>query len=72
MPSLFPSLDAAVYVDADTVFLRPPEHLWDEFLRFDHQQAVAMAPAGLYGSWVKVTGLCLMWELLRKAQYFKM
>ena len=71
MPSLFPSLDAAVYVDADMVFLRPPEHLWDEFLRFDHQQAAAMAPDGLYGSWAKVTDLWLMWKLLWKAKYLK-
>ena len=44
VPDMFPSLDAAVYIDTDLLFLRPPEDLWNEFLRFDRRQVAAMAP----------------------------
>ncbi|XP_071538508.1 glucoside xylosyltransferase 2-like [Panulirus ornatus] len=44
LPEMFPNLDAAIYIDTDLVFLRPPEQLWGEFHRFDDVQVAAMAP----------------------------
>lgn len=43
---VFPTLDAALLVDTDTIFLRPPELLWQHLQKFDDVQAVGMAPAG--------------------------
>ncbi|XP_042888717.1 glucoside xylosyltransferase 1-like [Penaeus japonicus] len=44
LPDMFPDLDAAIYIDTDLVFLRPPEDLWAEFRNFDDGQVAAMAP----------------------------
>lgn len=44
LPDMFPELDAAIYIDTDLIFLRPPEDLWDEFDRFNGKQLAAMAP----------------------------
>lgn len=44
LPQMFPSLDAAIYIDTDLIFMRPPEDLWMEFKKFDEIQVVAMAP----------------------------
>ncbi|XP_045625061.1 glucoside xylosyltransferase 1 [Procambarus clarkii] len=44
LPDMFPSLDAAIYIDTDLVFLRPPEQLWQEFHKFNDVQLAAMAP----------------------------
>ncbi|XP_071524966.1 glucoside xylosyltransferase 2-like [Panulirus ornatus] len=42
---IFPNLDAAVLLDTDTIFLRPPGQLWQHLRQFDDVQAVGMAPA---------------------------
>lgn len=44
LPEMFPSLDAAIYIDTDLIFMRPPEDLWMEFQKFDEVQVAAMAP----------------------------
>lgn len=44
LPEMFPSLDAAIYIDTDLIFMRPPEDLWMEFKKFDETQVAAMAP----------------------------
>lgn len=44
LPDMFPDLDAAIYIDTDLVFLRPPEDLWAEFREFNDRQVAAMAP----------------------------
>lgn len=44
LPEMFPTLDAAIYIDTDLLFLRPPEELWAEFQKFDSKQVAAMAP----------------------------
>ncbi|XP_063873182.1 glucoside xylosyltransferase 1-like isoform X1 [Scylla paramamosain] len=44
LPDMFPSVDAAIYVDTDLIFLSPPEDLWAEFQKFDEVQVAAMAP----------------------------
>ncbi|KAG0710148.1 Glucoside xylosyltransferase 1 [Chionoecetes opilio] len=44
LPEMFPNLDAAIYIDTDLIFLRPPEELWQEFHKFDAVQVAAMAP----------------------------
>ncbi|XP_063605885.1 glucoside xylosyltransferase 2-like, partial [Penaeus indicus] len=44
LPDMFPDLDAAIYIDTDLVFLRPPEDLWAEFRKFNDRQVAAMAP----------------------------
>ncbi|XP_050714571.1 glucoside xylosyltransferase 1-like isoform X2 [Eriocheir sinensis] len=44
LPQMFPSLDAAIYIDTDLIFMRPPEDLWMEFKKFDEIQVAAMAP----------------------------
>ena len=44
LPEMFPTLDAAIYIDTDLIFLRPPEELWAEFHKFDAVQVAAMAP----------------------------
>ncbi|XP_037783291.1 glucoside xylosyltransferase 2-like [Penaeus monodon] len=44
LPDMFPDLDAAIYIDTDLVFLRPPEDLWAEFRKFNDKQVAAMAP----------------------------
>ncbi|XP_071524962.1 glucoside xylosyltransferase 1-like [Panulirus ornatus] len=43
---IFPNLDAAVLLDTDTIFLRPPGQLWQHLRQFDDVQAVGMAPSG--------------------------
>ncbi|XP_068202667.1 glucoside xylosyltransferase 2-like [Palaemon carinicauda] len=44
LPEMFPDLDAAIYIDTDFIFLRPPDELWGLFERFDNKQVAAMAP----------------------------
>ncbi|CAL4058546.1 unnamed protein product, partial [Meganyctiphanes norvegica] len=44
LPDMFPDLDAAIYIDTDLVFMRPPEDLWAEFNKFNKKQSIAMAP----------------------------
>ncbi|CAL4103347.1 unnamed protein product, partial [Meganyctiphanes norvegica] len=44
LPDMFPNLDAAIFVDTDMVFLRAPEHLWQEFELFTDHEMVGMVP----------------------------
>ncbi|XP_064109880.1 glucoside xylosyltransferase 2-like isoform X1 [Macrobrachium nipponense] len=44
LPEMFPELDAAIYIDTDLIFMRPPDDLWNEFDRFNDRQVAAMAP----------------------------
>lgn len=36
--------DAVLYVDTDTLFLAPPERIWDEFKRMNASQLAALSP----------------------------
>ena len=36
MPMILKEEEAAIYMDTDMFFLRPPEHLWPLFAHFDH------------------------------------
>ncbi|XP_045120759.1 glucoside xylosyltransferase 2-like [Portunus trituberculatus] len=44
MPSLLHEVDALIYVDTDTLFLAPLEHLWDHFSAMNASHMAAMAP----------------------------
>ncbi|XP_047509946.1 glucoside xylosyltransferase 1 [Pieris napi] len=43
IPKLIPHVDAMLYVDTDTIFLGPPEQLWDLFSQFNAYQITAMS-----------------------------
>ncbi|CAK1550519.1 unnamed protein product [Leptosia nina] len=43
IPKLIPHIDAMIYVDTDSLFLGPPQHLWDQFSRFNATQISAMS-----------------------------
>ncbi|CAL4230369.1 unnamed protein product, partial [Meganyctiphanes norvegica] len=47
-PEMFPEIDAVVYLDTDTIFLRNPEELWDEFNKFDANHIVGQGPTANY------------------------
>lgn len=44
MPSLLHEVDALIYVDTDTLFLAPLEHLWAHFSIMNASHMAAMAP----------------------------
>ncbi|XP_023334739.1 LARGE xylosyl- and glucuronyltransferase 2 [Eurytemora carolleeae] len=44
VPDIFPNIEKAIYLDTDLIFLRPVEHLWDEFNNFNQNQISAMSP----------------------------
>ena len=44
IPPMFPNEDAAIYIDTDLIFLRPPEDLWKEFENFNEIELAAMSP----------------------------
>ena len=39
-------MDSIIYLDIDTLFLRPVEELWEHFKSFSAKQVAAMAPEG--------------------------
>ena len=43
LPRVLAEEDAVVYLDTDTLFMRPPEELWAQFAHFGPQTLVAMA-----------------------------
>ncbi|XP_014372030.2 glucoside xylosyltransferase 1 [Papilio machaon] len=43
IPKLIPHIDAMIYVDTDTLFLKPVDELWSEFSKFNDSQISAMA-----------------------------
>merc|ERR1719468_365991 len=43
LPDMFPHLDQIIYFDTDTIFLRPPEHIFQLFDNFNSDQFVSMA-----------------------------
>lgn len=45
IPNLLPKYGAAIYLDTDFVFMRPPEDLWDIFKDFGPHQLAGMAVA---------------------------
>ncbi|XP_068619089.1 glucoside xylosyltransferase 1 [Battus philenor] len=44
IPKLIPHIDAMIYVDTDTLFLKPVDELWNIFTKFNTSQISAMAP----------------------------
>jgi len=51
VPDMFPSLEKAIYIDTDLIFMRPPEDLWSFFDDFSSSHIAAMAPCMYhYGS----------------------
>ncbi|XP_044579766.1 glucoside xylosyltransferase 1-like [Cotesia glomerata] len=44
LPALLNDTDAILYVDTDTLFLAPPELVWDEFKKMNSTQLAALSP----------------------------
>lgn len=44
LPSLLPDVDALIYVDADVLFLRPIEDLWDIFSQMNSSHIAGLTP----------------------------
>ncbi|XP_012257727.2 glucoside xylosyltransferase 1 [Athalia rosae] len=44
LPTLLNDTDAVLYVDTDTLFLAPPELIWDEFKKMNSSQLAALSP----------------------------
>ncbi|KAK0094756.1 hypothetical protein PV326_010080 [Microctonus aethiopoides] len=44
LPALLNDTDAILYVDTDTLFLAPPELVWDEFKNMNSTQLAALSP----------------------------
>ncbi|XP_012173005.1 glucoside xylosyltransferase 1 isoform X2 [Bombus affinis] len=44
LPSVLNDIDAVLYVDTDTLFLAPPEKIWDEFKKMNSSQLAALSP----------------------------
>lgn len=44
LPSVLNETDAVLYVDTDTLFLAPPEIIWDEFKKMNSSQLAALSP----------------------------
>ncbi|XP_023246784.1 glucoside xylosyltransferase 1 [Copidosoma floridanum] len=44
LPSVLNDTDAVLYVDTDTLFLTPPEDVWDEFEKMNSSQLAALSP----------------------------
>ncbi|XP_076236342.1 glucoside xylosyltransferase 1 shams [Calliopsis andreniformis] len=44
LPSVLNDTDAVLYVDTDTLFLAPPENIWDEFKKMNSIQLAALSP----------------------------
>ncbi|XP_034943589.1 glucoside xylosyltransferase 1 [Chelonus insularis] len=44
LPTVLNDTDAILYVDTDTLFLAPPEIIWDEFKKMNSTQLAALSP----------------------------
>ncbi|CAK9827062.1 Glucoside xylosyltransferase 1 [Anthophora retusa] len=44
LPAVLNDTDAVLYVDTDTLFLAPPEKVWDEFKKMNFVQLAALSP----------------------------
>ncbi|XP_008216745.1 glucoside xylosyltransferase 1 [Nasonia vitripennis] len=44
LPTVLNDTDAILYVDTDTLFLAPPEVIWDEFKKMNNVQLAALSP----------------------------
>ncbi|XP_063989363.1 glucoside xylosyltransferase 1 [Diachasmimorpha longicaudata] len=44
LPTLLSNVDSVLYVDTDTLFLAPPEIVWDEFKLMNSSQLAALSP----------------------------
>ncbi|KAL7302747.1 hypothetical protein TKK_0004794 [Trichogramma kaykai] len=44
LPTVLNDTDAVLYVDTDTLFLTPPEVIWDEFKKMNSTQLAALSP----------------------------
>jgi len=57
IPLMFPDLSEIVYIDTDTVFLRPPEHLFQLFNQFNEDQFISMNVNNLAWKWLVPQGI---------------
>jgi len=57
IPLMFPDLSKIVYIDTDTVFLRPPEHLFQLFNQFNEDQFISMNVNNLAWKWLVPQGI---------------
>lgn len=48
LPWALPDYDAALYMDTDMFFMRPPRHLIDQIYQFDDQAILGFAPVDGY------------------------
>jgi UDP-xylose:glucoside alpha-1,3-xylosyltransferase len=48
LPWALPEIDSVIYLDTDHVFLRPPDHLTEQFKHFDDKQVLGVAPVDGY------------------------
>ncbi|XP_046742097.1 glucoside xylosyltransferase 1 isoform X2 [Diprion similis] len=44
LPTMLIDIDAVLYVDTDTLFLAPPEVIWDEFKKMNSSQLAGLSP----------------------------
>jgi UDP-xylose:glucoside alpha-1,3-xylosyltransferase len=44
LPSLLPNIDSILYVDSDTIFLSPPEDIFEKLLHFNTTQIAGLVP----------------------------
>ncbi|XP_043492136.1 uncharacterized protein LOC122517681 [Polistes fuscatus] len=44
LPTVLNNTDAVLYMDTDTLFLAPPEKIWDEFKKMNSSQLAALSP----------------------------
>ncbi|XP_018333777.1 glucoside xylosyltransferase 1 isoform X1 [Agrilus planipennis] len=44
LPSVLHDVDSILYVDTDTLFLTPPEKIWEHFYKMNSSQMAALAP----------------------------
>ena len=48
MPWVLPDEDAAIHLDTDLFFMRPPEDLWQYYKRMDGDDVFGVVPAESY------------------------
>ncbi|XP_068241061.1 glucoside xylosyltransferase 1-like [Palaemon carinicauda] len=44
LPEILAEVDSAIFVDTDTLFMQPPEELWENFGSFDDRQVAGVTP----------------------------
>ena len=48
VPTLLKNFDSAIFLDLNTIFMAPPEKLWEQFSKFSINQMMGMAMANSF------------------------